>query len=92
LWNCPGGGIFEHGALAERLDRRALATVSCGGDSGDRVGLDPPGGGDGSAVGHAGVRSRFWKIDEPAIGSSEGRPTRQTATQIQDNQILDFGL
>jgi REP element-mobilizing transposase RayT len=74
-----GGCIFKHGAMAGSLDQRKLAGVPRGRGNGSRVGLDPPVHAYGPAFGHTRVRPRFGRVDRPAIGSSEGRPTVQTA-------------
>ena len=75
----PGGYIFKHGAMAGSLDKRYLAGVSCRGGNGECVSLDQPVHAYGPAFGHTGVCLCFGRVDGQAIGSSERRPTSQTA-------------
>ena len=53
--------------------------------------LDPPVYAYGPTLGHTGVRPCFGRVDRPAIGSSEVRPTSQTGSETRQSDPA-FGI
>jgi hypothetical protein len=75
MWK-KGDGTREMGVVYPTL---VIGYDPCGRGNGNRVGLDPPVHAYGPAFGHTGFCPCFGRVDGPAIGSSEGWPTSQTA-------------